>query len=80
MIRDINSPSPLAREGRAQRAKGEGVANLAIDPELQPYLARDGIRCLTELITGQQPGAVISAEPLGSMLILIRQAGEAGHD
>jgi hypothetical protein len=41
---------------------------------LQPYLARDAVTCLVELLTGQQPGAQLSAEPLGAVMMLIKQA------
>lgn len=46
----------------------------SIDPELQPYLVRDAIRCLAELLTNQSPGTVIEAAPLGGMMMLINQA------
>ena len=46
----------------------------SIDPELQPYLARDGRRCLITLLNGQGPGEQVPAHEIAAVLMLIDQA------
>jgi hypothetical protein len=67
---------PGTGRGTACGGGVEQSQDFSPDPELQPYLAQGGITCLVELLTGQQRGSVIRAEPLGALLRLIEQAQE----
>ena len=44
------------------------------DPELQPFLARDALALLDELLTLIDPTETVSAGQMGAMIRLMRQA------
>ena len=63
------TPLILSKDRAQSRAGVEGL-----DPELQPYLARQGLRAVMILLSGQPRGECIEVEPLAALVTLIDQA------